>query len=323
MLTEVVSSRPVVKLPRFDGVKPDFFIVGAPRSGTTAMFQYLSTHPEIWMSNRKEMHYFGSDLNFGPQLYRRDLKAYLAEYDGRNWARRAGDASVWYLMSKMAAAEIKAFNPDASIIIMLRDPTELLQSMYYMFRYDGNEHLPSFEEALAAEEERRAGRLLTRQTYFAQGLVYRNIVRFAEQVKRYFETFGRDNVHVIIYDDFAGDTAAAYCETLEFLGVDSTQPPPEFKIVNGNRYVKSSALQTLLNDGLVRRAALAIRPMVPKRLFVALRTMRENWMRSNLHFEKRPALSAELLVRLKSEFAPEIERLSELLGRDLTHWSKW
>jgi Sulfotransferase domain len=226
-------------------------------------------------------------------------------------------------MSEMAAAEIKAFNRDASIIIMLRDPTELLQSMYYMFRYDGNEHLPSFEEALAAEEQRRAGKLLTRQTYFAQGLVYRNIVRFTEQVKRYFDTFGRENVHVIIYDDFAADTAAAYRETLEFLGVDSTQRAPEFKVINGNRYVKSSAFQTVLNDGLVRRAALAIRPMVPKGLFVALRKMRENWMRSNLHFEKRPALSTELQVRLKSEFALEIERLSELLGRDLTHWSKW
>src|SRR6267378_1840665 len=176
MLTEAVSSRPIVKRPRYSGQRPDFFIVGAPRSGTTAMFHYLSTHPEIWMSDRKEMHFFGSDLNFGPQLYRRDLKAYLAEYEGRNGARRAGDASVWYLMSKMAAAEIKAFNPEASIIIMLRDPTELLQSMYYMFRYDGNEHLPSFEEALAAEEQRRAGKLLGRQTYFAQGLVYRNIV---------------------------------------------------------------------------------------------------------------------------------------------------
>src|SRR5947207_7904708 len=180
MLTEAVSPRPIVNRKRYNGPKPDFFIVGAPRSGTTAMFHYLSTHPEIWMSDRKEMHFFGSDLNFGPQFFRRDLKAYLAEYEGRNGALRAGDASVWYLMSKKAAGEIKAFNPDASIIIMLRDPTELLQSMYYMFRYDGNEHLPTFEEALAAEEQRRAGKLLTRQTYLAQALVYRDIVRFTE-----------------------------------------------------------------------------------------------------------------------------------------------
>lgn len=322
MLTELASPRPAVKRPKFDGRRPDFFIVGAPRSGTTAMFHYLSAHPQISMSDRKEMHYFGSDLQFGPQVYRRDLKAYLAEYEGRNGARRAGDASVWYLMSKKAAGEIKAFNPDASIIIMLRDPTELLQSMYYMFRYDGNEHLPTFEEALAAEGERRAGKSLSRQTYFAQGLIYHEIVRFTEQVQRYFDAFGRDNVRVIIYDDFASDTAGTFCETLEFLGVDSLQMAPEFKVINGNRYVKSSTLQTLLNDGLVRQAALAIRPLVPKRLFVALRTMREKWMRSNIQFEKRPLLAPELRVKLKREFAQEIDRLSGLLRRDLTHWSK-
>src|ERR1051325_6164131 len=322
MLTEVLSSRPVIRRRKFSGPGPDFFIVGAPRSGTTAMFHYLSAHPEICMSDRKEMHHFGSDLQFGPQLYRRDLQAYLAEYAGRNGAARAGDASVWYLMSKKAAGEIKAFNPDAGIIIMLREPTELLQSMYYMFRYDGNEHLPTFEEALNAEGQRREGRMVTRQTYFAQGLVYREIVRFTEQVKRYFDTFGRENVHVIIYDDFAADTAAAYCEALEFLGVDSLQVAPEFKVINGNRYVKSSVLQSVLNDGLVRRAALAIRPIVPRSLFVALRTLREKGGRSTLHFEKRPPLAPELRARLKRQFAPEIERLSGLLRRDLTHWSK-
>jgi hypothetical protein len=286
------------------------------------MFHYLSSHPDVYMSDRKEMHFFGSDLNFGPQIYRRSLDAYLAEYEGRNGESRAGEASVWYLLSKTAASEIKAFNPDANIIIMLRDPVELLHSMFYMFRYDGNEHLESFEEALAMENLRRVGQMTTRQTYFAQGLVYRDIVRFTEQVERYFDTFGRERVHVIIYDDFAGDTAGTYCEALEFLGVDSLRAATDFKVINGNRTVKSSALQVVLNDGLVRKAAVAIQPMLPRRLFVALRTMREKWMRSNLHFERRPALSPELRTRLKREFAPEIERLSGLIKRDLTHWSK-
>ncbi len=286
------------------------------------MFHYLSTHPDVYMSDRKEMHFFGADLNFGPQIYRRSLEAYLAEYEGRNGERRAGEASVWYLLSKTAPSEIKAFNPDAQIIIMLRDPLELLHSMYYMFRYDGNEHLETFEEALAAENLRREGRLTTRQTYFAQGLVYHDIVRFTDQVKRYFETFGRDRVHVIIYDDFSTDTPGTYCEALEFLGVDSLRVQTDFTVINGNRTVKSSALQAMLNDGFVRKAAVAIQPMLPRGLFVALRTMREKWMRSNLHFEKRPALTPELRARLKREFAPEIERLSALLRRDLTHWTK-
>jgi hypothetical protein len=328
MLTEAVSP-PQVKMRHSrssksssDRRRPDFFIVGAPRSGTTAMFHYLSSHPDVYMSDRKEMHFFGRDLNFGPQIYRRTLEAYLAEYEGRNGERRAGEASVWYLLSKTTANEIKEFNPDANIIIMLRDPTELLHSMYYMFRYDGNEHLLSFEEALRAENLRRAGQLTTRQTYFAQGLVYREIVRFTEQVQRYFDAFGRERVHIIIYDDFAGDTAGTYRKALEFLDVDSTGVATDFNVINGNRTVKSSALQFVLNDGLVRRAAVALQPMLSRPFFVLLRTMREKWMRSNLHFEKRPTLSPELKAKLKREFAPEILRLSELLGRDLTHWSK-
>jgi hypothetical protein len=308
---------------RFSHIKkPDFFIVGAPRCGTTAMFQYLSTHPEIYMPDRKEMHVFGSDLRFGPQFYRRTIDAYLAEFATRNGERRAGEASVWYLFSKRAAAEIKAFNPEASIVIMLREPTEMLHSMYHMFRYDKNEHLPTFEKALAAESARRAGGLTTRQTYFARGLIYREIVRYAEQVDRYFNTFGRDRVHVIIYDDLAADTASTYRETLKFLAVNPPRREANFEVVNPNPAVKSPAMHGLVNDGLVRMASLAIRPLLPRRLFVALRSFREKLMRSNLRFEKRPPFSPELRASLKHEFAPEVERLSELLGRDLTHWSQ-
>ena len=172
------------------------------------MDQYLAAHPDIYMA-KKEMHAFGSDLRFGPQFYRRDQEAYLAEFAARNGERHAGEASVWYLFSTQAAAEIHAFNPEARIIIMLREPAEMLYSLYYQFRFDGNEHLPTFEEALAAEDERRAGRRITRQTYLAQGLVYRDTARYTEQVRRYFDVFGRERVHVIIYDDLAADVRAA------------------------------------------------------------------------------------------------------------------
>src|SRR5262249_13384323 len=96
---------------RYMNDRPDFFIVGAPRSGTTAMAQFLSGHPDIFMA-RKEMHVFGADLRFGRRFYRRDLPTYLAEFRGHG-RRRAGEASVWYLFSAQAAAEIKRFNPEA------------------------------------------------------------------------------------------------------------------------------------------------------------------------------------------------------------------
>jgi Sulfotransferase domain len=302
------------------GRRPDVFIVGAPKSGTTAMDQYLAAHPQIFMA-QKEMHTFGADLHFGPQFYRRDLDAYLAEFASRNGELHAGESSVWYLFSKQAAAEIRAFNPQARIIIMLREPAEMLYSLYAQFRFDGNEPLPTFEEALAAEEDRRAGRRISRQTYFAQGLVYRDTARYADQVQRYFDTFGREQVHVIIYDDLKADVRATYCRVLKFLGVDATRIETDFKVINGNKSVKHSALRGFLNDPLVRSTALTIGRHLPRPVFTALHDVERRLWKFNSRPEQRQTLAPEVQAQLQREFAPEVERLSHLLGRDLTPWS--
>jgi hypothetical protein len=300
--------------------KPDFFIVGAPKSGTTALDHYLSARPDIFMA-RKEMHFFGADLGFAPQFYRRNLSAYAAEFEGWNGQRRSGESSVWYLMSSQAAAEIKAFNPEARIIIMLRDPIEMLHSLYYTFRWDGNEHLPTFEEALAAQEDRRAGRRITRQTYFAPGLIYREVIRYTEQVRRYFNVFGRDRVRVIIYEDFAANVATTCRETLQFLEVDTTQIQNDFKPINANKFVKSRALRALLSDRFVRSSVLAIRPLLPRGVFSAMQKVDARIRKLNSRHGGRPPLSSELREQLKREFAPEVERLSILLERDLSRWT--
>jgi hypothetical protein len=299
--------------------KPDVFIVGAPKCGTSAMDQYLAAHPQVFMA-KKEMHRFGADLQFGAQFYRRDQEAYLAEFASRNGELHAGEASVWYLFSKRAAAEIHAFNPEARIIIMLRDPAEMLYSLYSQFRFDGNEHLATFEEALAAEDDRRAGRRMTRQTYFPQGLVYRETARYTEQVERYFEVFGREQVHVVIYDDLKADVRATYCDVLDFLGVDPTRET-DFQVVNGNKTVKHSALRGLLNDPLVRSTAVAIGRRLPRPVFAALHDVERRLWKLNSRPEQRTLMAPETRARLKHEFAPEVMRLSELLGRDLTHWN--
>jgi hypothetical protein len=319
-VTERVLRGKAPKMHSVGGKKPDVFIVGAPKCGTSAMDHYLAAHPEIYMA-KKEMHVFGSDLRFGPQFYRRDHEAYMTEFATRNGERRAGEASVWYLFSTQAAAEIHAFNPEARIIIMLREPAEMLHSLYHQFRFDGNEHLRTFEEALAAEDERRAGRRLTRQTYLAQGLVYRETARYTEQVRRYFDVFGRERVHVIIYDDLAADVRAVYCRALEFLGVDSTRIETDFQVINGNKSVKHSALRGLLNDPLVRSTAIAIGRRLPRPIFAALHDVERRLWKLNSRSEKRVPLQPEVRAQLQREFAPEVERLSELLGRDLTHWN--
>lgn len=301
---------------------PNFFIVGGPKCGTTALDQYLSSHSDIFVWN-KEMHYFGSDLIFGRQFYRRDRNAYLTEFEGWEGQSCVGETSVWYLFSRRAADEIKAFNPEARIIIMLRDPTSLLYSLYHQFLCDGNEYLSTFEEALEAEADRGRGLRIARQAYFPQGLAYRSVVRYTEQVKRYFDAFGRERVKVIIYDDFAADTAGVYHKTLDFLGVCPSRVDPslEFRVVNGNQTVKSPVLRSILQDPWVRGTAIALRSRLPKPIFSMIQKAGLRLNSLNLRPEKRSEFEPDLQRSLRREFAPEVERLSELLGRDLTHWS--
>lgn len=274
------------------------------------------------------MHFFGADLRFGTNFYRRDKDAYLAEFCTWDGQACAGESSVWYLFSKLAAAEIKAFNPEARIIIMLREPAATLYSLYCQFRADGNEKLPTFKEALAAENDRREGRRVSRQTYLAQALVYRAAACFTEQVRRYFDAFGRERVYVIIYDDFSADTAGAYRKTLDFLGVACNRVDRDFQVVNGNingdKSVRSPTMRAILTDPLVRGTAIALRAWLPRGIFTTLQKMgdRLNQFNAIKSPGKRSPSAPDLQLSLRREFAPEVERLSALLGRDLTYWSK-
>ena len=294
--------------------KPDFFMVGAPRCGTTALVEYLRKHPEIFMP-RVEPHFFATDL-YSPQFIR-DESAYLSLFARAKPGQRVGEKSAMYMMSRKASEEIKAYQPSADIIIMLRNPLEQMYSHHSLRVYNRIEDLLDFEAALDAEEDRRRGlrippRVTDRDNW---RLFYRETVRYTQQVRRFLESFGRERVHIIIFDDFIGDTAAVYRNTLRFLGV-APDIQPDFRQVNPNYHMRSKAVQDFLNHppphlrALVRLAA----PEPLRQLLV--RGLR----RLNSRREPRSPMEPELKRRLQAEFLPEVEQLSELLGRDLTHW---
>lgn len=127
---------------------------------------------------------------------------------------------------------------------------------------------------------------------------------------------------MIVYDDLVANVRTTYRNTLDFLGVDSTHINTDFQVINGNKAVKHSALRGLLNDPLVRAAAVAIGRRLPRRAFAALHDLERRLWKLNSRSEKRPPLAPGIRAQLQHEFAPEVERLSQLLGRDLTHWSR-
>jgi hypothetical protein len=292
---------------------PDFFIVGAPKCGTTAMNDYLRQHPEIFLPQKKEINFFGSDLIFyKPRVTKEE---YFSHFAAAKDEKRVGEAAVWYLYSKLAASEIKAASPDGSIIIMLRSPVDMMYSLHAQRLYNDNEDLRDFAEALAAEQDRQQGRRVYKNAANAMGFFYRDAARYTQQVRRYFEVFGREKVHVIIFDDFKKDTPRSFRDTCEFLGVD-TQFRPEFNIINPSKTVHSEALRSFL-----RYPPPAVRWVLRS---LGLRPVEwgfKGWLkRLNTKVQPRSDIDPALKQVLQAEFLPEIEQLSELLGRDLTHW---
>jgi hypothetical protein len=282
---------------------PDFFIVGAPRCGTTALYTYLGDHPDIFMSPIKEPDFFADYL--GRHRRVRTLSEYLDCFTGARGKKRIGEASVSYLASPTSAKVIKEFSPLASIIIMLRNPVDVMYSMYYLRRFINLEDRPSFGAALDADVRGRR----------VAGLTYRERVKFAAQVERYIAVFGREKIHFIVYDDFKVDTRRVFQETLRFLSVCSNSRE-DFPRINGNSRARSKFLWRFVRQ-----------PPAPLRRIVHPFT--SHWFRSavgrrllqwNTIEEPRPPMEAELRNRLRKEFAPEIHRLSTLLDRDLTSW---
>jgi hypothetical protein len=297
------------------GRYPDFLIVGAPRCGTTAMFDYLAEHPSIFAASTKEPQFFATDLDGGTYLesvtFMRDRDRYLEMFAGARPDQMAGEGSTWYLYSQVAAAAIREANPEARIIAMLRDPVKMLYSLHGRRFYAGSEDIASFRDALAAEDDRRAGKRIPPRARNVKALQYRAVGRYSQQLERYFDVFGRDQVHVIVFEDFIRDVPAAYRNTLEFLGVDP-EFAPDFRVINAGAQRRSQRLQQVL---LAPRVISAARAVVPMRLRPAVG---RTWDRINSRPEQREPLDPAVAAALRADLLPDIVRTGELLGRDLT-----
>lgn len=303
--------------------RPDFYLVGALKSGTSAMASYLGQHPDIYLPV-KEVCFFGSDLEFRRTLHRTGdwfrptEERYLSFFDDHANQTRIGEASAYYLCSTRAAAEIQAFSPNASIIVMLRNPADMLRSMHNHWLFSLNEDITDFDEALAAEEDRRNGQRIPESAFWLRGLLYRSIPRYSEQIERFFDVFGRERVHVVLFDDFREDIRDVYAGTLEFLGVDPAYEA-DLNVVNPSRQARSKILQRLFVDPPRWIRSLA-RPVLDNpKLREQIRRVAHQL---NTRVVTRPTASLAIREELIEYFRPEVERLSEILQRDLAAWKE-
>jgi hypothetical protein len=312
------------------GRKPNLFIVGAPKSGTTALWTYLGRHPDIFTPGEdqldsdlpaaggKEYQYFGSDLASNIDT-KRTLESYLAVFARATDERYLLDASPMYLCSELAAAEIAAFSPDARAIAVLRNPVDMMYSLHGEALFQGDEDIVDFEGALDAEDDRHHGKRIPPTCQGALwSLYYRDVARYADQVERFFDALGRDRVHVIIFDDLASDPAAAYRATLAFLDIDVDESQlPDFTVRNAHKAPRSQfAVRMMRNPPPVLRTVtrVLVRNQATRRA-LGFRAL-------ELNADKRPRepMQPELRSTLQTEFTGDIERLGKLLGRDLSSW---
>lgn len=298
------------------GRAPNFFIVGAPKCGTTSMAEYLGRHPDVFVI-RGEPHFFGSDIDYNtPRI---PAARYAALWRAAGNATRIGDRSTWYLYSERAAAEIHEFNPQARIIAMLRHPAEMIHSLHaHHVQRDRRDDIDDLEAALDAEAERRAGQRIPAKARFAASLFYSAVPCYSTQLERYFERFGRDRVQVIVFDDFAADPARVYREALEFLGVDPDFAP-DFEVHNAASPARDSWLRRLWKTGNWR---YRVRAMLPRAAYQALRRKRRGTQARAAARQPRAPLDPAVRARLVDRFAGEIDRLERLLDRDLSAWRR-
>ena len=268
---------------------PNFFLVGAAKSGTTTLYAGLRAHPDVYMPALKEPHVYAylASPSTASHLYADEASArrrYGELYDGVTAERAIGEASTTNLVVPGAAALIARDAPAARIVAVLRHPVDRAFSHFCHFVSAGGEDLDDFAAAVRKEPSRQAaGYPFTYQ--------YLEWSRYSAQLRPFFDLFGRERVLVHLYDDLCRDADAVVRSTFRFLGVDDTRPLPP---VGRHNEVRPPAPRRSPLRRLLRRHPMVERP--------------------------RPTLDPSLRAELTASFAEEISRLEDLIQLDLTRW---
>jgi Sulfotransferase domain len=297
---------------------PSFFVVGAPRCGTTAVSKALAGNPRISFSKPKEPHYF---LEPRPGMSPEDLRQqYLARYHHGLTAdhQAIGDGSVSYLYAPDAIRRVLEFDPRAKFIVLVRNPVEMMRSYHSRMLFQLDEDEEDFARAWDLQANRAAGRDIPKRCRDARLLQYGHLGKLGMHLERLFEVAGRERCHVIVFDDFVENPRAVYLRALEFLGVDD-DGQVRFKRKRGTSDFKYRWLQQFVMNPppwAFRLLAISDAKMLKR-----LKGLRKRIKTLNSSDSKqRQILTGEMRARLRDYFAEDVAKLSGLLSRDFSHW---
>jgi hypothetical protein len=293
---------------------PDFFIVGHHKSGTTALYEMLRRHPQIYMPGLKEPRFFASDLRpqFEPTPRRVAPKTwdeYLALFEAARPDQRAGEASPAYLRSSVAAQAIAAVQPAARSIAILREPASFVRSFHLQLVQEHTEREKDLRTAVANEARTINGTRVLR---------YSDHIHYVEQLRRFHAVFPPEQVLVLIYDDFRRENEATVRKVLRFLEVDDTVPV-EVNDANPTVRVRSlhldRAVRGLYGEGgpVSRGVNATVKALTPTRL----RRGAARAFRGRVVYGRPQPADEQVINELRARYRPEVVALSEYLGRDL------
>lgn len=288
-------------------MKVDFFIVGAPKSGTTSLYHYLSEHPQVEMSSQKEPDYF-SDKAIHEQgmYYAKNRVDTLDKYESLFVQKESvvyGEASVSYLFYENVAEDIKKYNPNAKIIIMLRDPIERAFS-HYLMDYRLGLISDSFENVLAKISKHKNAHLFYQQ--------YIEVSKYAKQIQRYLDFFKKENILFIDYEDFKKNVSKTVDQVYNFLNI-STEFVADINTKH-NTFImpKNKIIRLIYSFVFLRKILIFLFPVyLVKNISVLL-----------FKSDKKPELLKETRSLLSIIFNDDIKKMEEVLAKNYSKWIK-
>jgi hypothetical protein len=302
---------------------PNFFIVGAPRCGTTALSRYLAAHPQICFSRPKESHYL---LHRHRQVSRNEwMRRYIDQFFGhcQSHHQAVGEGSVSYLYSPIAIRRILRLNPHAKFIVAVRNPLDLLPSYHLRMRYLMQEDREDFQTAWQLQKRRLQGEEIPPFCRDRRLLQYTEVGKVGKYLERLIKMVGRDRCLILVFDDLMNHPQQVYQQVCHFLGVED-DGRTEFPATQVSRFYRYAWFQRLLFHPPAFLMSLASRssfksPWMQWNRLIALRLHR--WLlQINSFPSKPPSLTPQMKAQLRATYASDVERLSDLLGRDLSHW---
>ena len=320
--------------PGLDETSRWAFIVGAPRCGTTALSEYLRTHPEVCFSTPKEPHFFlKHDLRdeatdkLQQTIKNRYLDSFFPE---RHVGQLFAEGSVSYFYAPERLEPILRLWPRAKFIVCLRNPMQMVPSLHQRLFYNGDETVREFDRAWSLVPERRKGRSIPRSCIEPRFLDYWEAGQLGKHLERFISMVGPERCHISIFDDFRMNPGAEYRRALEFLELpddDRTEferhaPTQDCRIAWVHRLMKRPPRAAMF---LFDREDLQVMvegtgkpsPFLDK--VMAIRGKIIDW---NKVPARPPQIGSRVLGEMRDMFRKDVALLSQIVGRDLGHWLK-